>query len=412
MDSGGVINRHDKGKALYFPFHTLTIKGNKRKGRFMLRVQEFLSLDEAVSLSQEFELNLKKEDILYLSSLGLFKAFNNITYVFRGVVDKPIYKINGLKGLYKSCLPTQNISFSEKLKRIVEDESNFTSKKERIDPFWVFTITSKSNINESISASYSFFEFELSFVDFGYATVAFPYPSYYEREEENARQYDLVRGMIESPLIKNVAERNKPQNAKLLTQLLLKSLDNHYAPNADFDVFFFRIEKIASYIFSLEPYVLDYSEMNDQDLVSINNEHNFDNIFYFECNELIKCFKKLSNKDFDEKYDQSAELQKQISELQVQLAEKDKIIEKLEKENQSLQAKARETIQEYDGDIPLQTDKDKLAHTFKLIIQQSKFVEMNGGKYPTYSQLHTMLNRTYKDELIPSKNTLKKYLEP
>lgn len=41
MDSGGVINRHDKGKALYFPFRTLTIKGNA-KGRFMIDIKSEL----------------------------------------------------------------------------------------------------------------------------------------------------------------------------------------------------------------------------------------------------------------------------------------------------------------------------------------------------------------------------------
>lgn len=354
MDSGGVINRHDKGKALYFPFHTLTIKGNA-KGRFMVIHQQFLSLEEAVLLSQEFELNFRKEDILYLSSLGLFKAFNNITYVFRGVVDKPIYKINGLKGLYKSCLPTQSIYFSERIEEIIEDEKNFKTKQERVDTYWIRTITPRNDLYKSISVEYSYFDFELYYVDFGYASVAFP--SY----EKDAKQYDIVKGMVESPLIKNVAERNKPQNAKLLTHLLLKSLDNHYAPNADFDIFFFKITEIANYSFSLEPYFLDHNEMSDQDLMSIYNEHNFDDVFYFECDELIRIFRELSNKNTDNAYDQ------QIAELRSRIAE-------LETENQNLKKSEPQPIEQQTENY---NPTERGTHLQAIAILAMRYAEQN-----------------------------------
>ncbi|MDO4698470.1 MAG: hypothetical protein Q4A60_07345 [Pasteurellaceae bacterium] len=97
----------------------------------------------------------------------------------------------------------------------------------------------------------------------------------------------------------------------------------------------------------------------------------------------------------------------QTAELQARIAELEKALE-----TANNQKPTSEQSLEYDGDIPLKTDKDKLAHTFKLIIQQSKFIEMNDGKYPTYSQLHTMLNHIYPNEPTPAKNTLKKYLEP
>ncbi|NBI13757.1 hypothetical protein GVX81_09090 [[Haemophilus] felis] len=83
-----------------------------------------------------------------------------------------------------------------------------------------------------------------------------------------------------------------------------------------------------------------------------------------------------------------------------------------ELETANSQKSTSEQFLEYDGDIPLKTDKDKLANTFRLIIQKSDFIAMNGGIYPTYSQLHTMLNRIYPNEPTPAKNTLKKYLEP
>lgn len=64
----------------------------------------------------------------------------------------------------------------------------------------------------------------------------------------------------------------------------------------------------------------------------------------------------------------------------------------------------------YEGEIPPQTDKDKLAHFIKLIIQRSEF--MKDGKLPTYSELYTMLSHKFPNDRILSKNTINKYLNP
>lgn len=64
---------------------------------------------------------------------------------------------------------------------------------------------------------------------------------------------------------------------------------------------------------------------------------------------------------------------------------------------------------EYEADIPIKTDKDKLSHFIKLLIKASIF--STNSKIPTYSELHTKLSAIYKNEKIPSKNTIKKYLE-
>ncbi|WGE31517.1 hypothetical protein NYR60_06530 [Actinobacillus genomosp. 2] len=71
-------------------------------------------------------------------------------------------------------------------------------------------------------------------------------------------------------------------------------------------------------------------------------------------------------------------------------------------------AQAKDNV--YEGEIPLQTDRDKLAHFIKLIIQKSEFMKDCG--MPTYSELYTMLSHKFPNERIPSKNTLNKYLNP
>lgn len=99
-------------------------------------------------------------------------------------------------------------------------------------------------------------------------------------------------------------------------------------------------------------------------------------------------------------------------EFQSQLTAKDEEIARLKEEIESLKQVKTEQAQiaDYEGEIPPQTDRDKLAHFIKLIIQKSEF--MKDGRMPTYSQLHTMLSHKYPNEPIPSKNTLNKYLNP
>lgn len=94
---------------------------------------------------------------------------------------------------------------------------------------------------------------------------------------------------------------------------------------------------------------------------------------------------------------QSAAKDEEIARLNAEIAE-------LKKVNQQSQ------VMGYDGEVPLDTNKDKLAHFIKLLIQKSEF--MKDGRMPTYSELHTMLSNKYPKEQIPSKNTLNKYLNP
>ena len=50
---------------------------------------------------------------------------------------------------------------------------------------------------------------------------------------------------------------------------------------------------------------------------------------------------------------------------------------------------------------------EKLAYFIELIIDP---MLLDNGKMPSYSKLHSLLNHKYKNEKIPSKNTIKKYL--
>lgn len=91
-------------------------------------------------------------------------------------------------------------------------------------------------------------------------------------------------------------------------------------------------------------------------------------------------------------------IDEEIARLNAEIAE----LKKTEKEQSANNA--------YEGEIPPQTDKDKLANFIKLIIQRSEF--MKDGKLPTYSELYTMLSHKFPNERIPSKNTINKYLNP
>lgn len=62
---------------------------------------------------------------------------------------------------------------------------------------------------------------------------------------------------------------------------------------------------------------------------------------------------------------------------------------------------------EYDANLPEGMNAEKLAYFIELIIDP---MLLDNGKMPSYSKLHSLLNHKYKKEKIPSKNTIKKYL--
>lgn len=64
-------------------------------------------------------------------------------------------------------------------------------------------------------------------------------------------------------------------------------------------------------------------------------------------------------------------------------------------------------VMEYDADLPEGINEERLAYFIELIIDPEL---LDDGKIPSYSKLHSALNHKYKKGKIPSKNTIKKYL--
>lgn len=291
----------------------------------MMENQEFLSLDEAVLLSNKFNLNFSKEDILYLSSLDHFKAYNNIQYVYMGDVQKPVYKIHGLKGFFKTRLETKSRLLLQELDIIRTNDSYvIDKKKEQGFSRDIWTIKERNDLKSVLYLHLSNRYDDLYFIDYGFASVTLPI------YEERVKKHDIVKGMVESTMLSNIAIRNKPQNAKLFVSFLSKSLTNHYVPNSSFDIFEFNIAGIIDYPFSLEPYILSYKEKEDDDLLELYNEYNFDEIFYFKHTDLLEYFQKIIDKE--EKIQKSYQYQTElITELQGRIAELEKEIESLKK---------------------------------------------------------------------------------
>ena len=80
----------------------------------------------------------------------------------------------------------------------------------------------------------------------------------------------------------------------------------------------------------------------------------------------------------------------------------------LQDETTDLEKSSNTISFEYDAEIPEGINEDKLAHFIELIIDPELLVN---GKMPSYSKLYSLLDNRHKGkEKIPSKNTIKKYL--
>ena len=80
----------------------------------------------------------------------------------------------------------------------------------------------------------------------------------------------------------------------------------------------------------------------------------------------------------------------------------------LQDETTDLEKSSNTISFEYDAELPEGINEDKLAHFIELIIDPELLVN---GKMPSYSKLYSLLDNRHKGkEKIPSKNTIKKYL--
>ncbi|HDL5620857.1 TPA: hypothetical protein PXF30_002456, partial [Mannheimia haemolytica] len=277
--------------------------------------------------------------------------------------SNPLYKVNGLKGVFELLLETQLLDVAERLTKALAD-SNIEVSEYSNGYHTVLVLKNKQTKNEVEVLYAPYGEFQISELRYSYASVYFPV------FDGLGKQFDIINGMVESRMLESLSERNF-LNSKLFYKMLQKSLNNYYVVNSPFDQFYFKLKEIIFYPIGLRPYCVSSEELdNNNDLKEIYDEEDFSNIFYFQKEEL------------------EAYIDKNL-----------KIETKLEQ---------TDITSIFDGDIPPKTDQDKLAHFIELIIQKSEF--MKDGKIPTYSELHTMLSHKYPHDAIPSKNTIKKYL--
>ncbi|MEE6042772.1 hypothetical protein ACVND7_12725 [Avibacterium paragallinarum] len=79
-------------------------------------------------------------------------------------------------------------------------------------------------------------------------------------------------------------------------------------------------------------------------------------------------------------------------------------------EQNTEQANSQEnSSKDYIGDIPLNTNEEKLSYFINLLIEASPELQKDGRK-PTYSELHTILQTRLRNKKIPSKATIQKYM--
>lgn len=95
----------------------------------------------------------------------------------------------------------------------------------------------------------------------------------------------------------------------------------------------------------------------------------------------------------------------EVQNLKNQLDFKDKQIDELKEQIESM---IGAKLFEYDADLPEGMNAEKLAYFIELIIDP---MLLDNGKMPSYSKLYSSLDNRHKGkEKIPSKNTIKKYL--
>lgn len=94
----------------------------------------------------------------------------------------------------------------------------------------------------------------------------------------------------------------------------------------------------------------------------------------------------------------------------IQTEHLNEFIASLEDEQNTEQANSQEnSSKDYIGDIPLNTNGEKLSYFINLLIEASPELQKDGRK-PTYSELHTILQTRLRNKKIPSKATIQKYM--
>ncbi|WGE49193.1 hypothetical protein [Actinobacillus equuli] len=243
-------------------------------------LKDFLSLSEVASLFQENGLNCLEKDILYLASKEEFKAYNSIYPLPRIGNSNPLYKIQGLKGIFELQTQTKvKELLIEKCEESASKEITITMKEEQDSKHHVIFKDDITGNKEVFICDYYHNPTEARFDG---ATISFPV------YDGLGNQFDIIRGMVNSRMLYLPGGENY-LNSTLFFNMLKKSLNNFYVVNSEFDHFYFTVGDIVKYTYCLIPYYLSKLELiKDKDLAEIYDEEDFNLIFFFKYDEIIR----------------------------------------------------------------------------------------------------------------------------
>lgn len=175
-----------------------------------------------------------------------------------------------------------------------------------------------------------------------------------------------------------------------------------YEPDVVFvEESFFKVEDVYPSIFwNFIDTLRDRTEKGIDTYYFIDNA-NYNRYFLYK-SKMLSTFaipEALTNNNKDE----ITQLKATIEQLQEENRKQAEIIAQLEKKAADI------VLEDYEADLPDGINADKLADFISLIINP-ELLDKN-GEIPSYSRLHSKLDTKHKGKrLIPSKNTIKKYL--
>ncbi|HDL2958937.1 TPA: hypothetical protein PW062_001445, partial [Mannheimia haemolytica] len=131
--------------------------------------QEFLSLSEASDFVKSKGLDLEECDLIFLASKKEFRVFNNIYSIPRLNDSNPLYKVNGLKGVFELLLETQLLDVAERLTKALAD-SNIEVSEYSNGYHTVLVLKNKQTKNEVEVLYAPYGEFQISELRYSYAS--------------------------------------------------------------------------------------------------------------------------------------------------------------------------------------------------------------------------------------------------
>lgn len=143
----------------------------------------------------------------------------------------------------------------------------------------------------------------------------------------------------------------------------------------------------------------DNSQNNVQNLIGTTREYDLKATVKEQETELTKLKTQIA--ELAQKDQTIANQADTIQQQQARIAELEK--------NQAQSASNSNEVLEYGGEIPPNTNQEKLADFIDLLIDVGNIKNKQGLK-PTYSELHTILRHKAKNRRVPSKNTIQKYM--